>query len=92
MFHYPRDSLLAGGEHTDYGFMTILMSSSKGLQVKSREGEWLNIDPIEDHFIINICDTLERMTKGLYKSSIHRVRNNQGVSRYSIPFFYDPGW
>lgn len=32
------------------------------------------------------------MTKGLYKSTNHRVRNTQGVSRYSIPVFYDPGW
>jgi isopenicillin N synthase-like dioxygenase len=68
------------------------MTSDKGLQVKDRNGKWINVDPIRDTFIINVGDTLEKMTKGLYKSTIHRVRNTQGVSRYSIPVFFDPGW
>ncbi len=46
--------------------------------------------PIEDTFIVNIGDTMEKITKGLYKSTIHRVRNT--VSRYPIPFFYDLRW
>jgi isopenicillin N synthase-like dioxygenase len=32
------------------------------------------------------------MTKGLYKSTPHRAKNIKGVSRYSIPYFYDPSW
>lgn len=97
MFHYPKDivnnpEIWAVGEHTDYGLLIILMTSDKGLQVKNRKGQWINIDPIEDTYIVNIGDTMEKMTKGLYKSTIHRVRNTEGVSRYSIPFFYDPGW
>lgn len=97
MFHYPKDTynrpdLWAVGEHTDYGLLIILMTSDKGLQVKNRNGAWVNIDPIEDTFIVNIGDTMEKITKGLYKSTVHRVRNTEGASRYSIPFFYDPGW
>ena len=32
------------------------------------------------------------MTRGLYKSTPHRVMNTEKKSRYSIPYFYDPGW
>jgi isopenicillin N synthase-like dioxygenase len=32
------------------------------------------------------------MTRGLYKSTPHRVRNTAKRSRYSFPYFYDPGW
>jgi len=34
---------------------------------------------------------LQKMTKGLYKSTPHRVVVT-GKERYSIPYFYDPGW
>ena len=32
------------------------------------------------------------MTRGLYKSTPHRAKNNLGKSRFSVPYFYDPGW
>ena len=72
--------------------MTILMIGDKGLQVKNNENEWINVDPIPNTFVINIGDTLERMTRGLYKSTVHRAKNNLGKSRYSVPYFYDPDW
>ena len=80
------------GEHADYGFLVILMAGDKGLEVKNRQGEWIDVDPIEDTFIINVGDVLEKMTKNLYRSNPHRVRKPQGVDRYSVPYFYDPGW
>jgi isopenicillin N synthase-like dioxygenase len=51
------------------------MISDKGLQVKNRENEWVHIDPIPNTFVINIGDILEKMTRGLYKSTPHRVKN-----------------
>jgi isopenicillin N synthase-like dioxygenase len=97
LFHYPADnntdpSLWAVGEHTDYGLITILLITDKGLQVKSKQNEWINIDPIPGTFVVNIGDILERITGGLYKSTPHRAKNTQGVSRYSIPYFFDPDW
>jgi isopenicillin N synthase-like dioxygenase len=35
---------------------------------------------------------LEKITRGLYKSTPHRVRNTEKKSRYSVPYFYDPSW
>ena len=43
-------------------------------------------------FVVNIGDILERMTNGLYQSTPHRVRNTEGRSRYSVPYFYDADW
>ena len=79
------------GEHCDYGFLTMLMGSEKGLQLRNVNNEWVDIDPIPGCFVINIGDMLQKMTKGLYKSTPHRVVVT-GKERYSIPYFYDPGW
>lgn len=97
IFHYPFEEnadpdLWAVGEHTDYGLLTILMISDKGLQVKNVKDQWIDIEPIPNTFVINIGDILEKMTRGLYKSTPHRAKNTQGKSRYAIPYFYDPGW
>ncbi len=97
IFHYPYDAnadpeLWAVGEHTDYGLLTILMISDKGLEVKDVNDQLIKIDPIPNTFVINIGDILEKMTRGLYKSTPHRAKNTAGKSRFAVPYFYDPGW
>ncbi|MGE0637807.1 MAG: isopenicillin N synthase family dioxygenase [Bacteroidia bacterium] len=100
IFHYPGqvgitnpDQLNWGvGEHTDYGLLTILKQDAVGgLQVKSR-GQWIEAPPLENTFICNIGDMLDRMTGGLYRSTPHRVLNKSGKSRLSFPLFFDPGF
>ncbi|MDX2041980.1 MAG: 2-oxoglutarate and iron-dependent oxygenase domain-containing protein [Acidobacteriota bacterium] len=95
------------GEHTDYGLLTILkQDDSGGLQVKSKSGwpssecqiserpsfEWIDAPPIENTFVCNIGDMLNRMTGGLYRSTPHRVRNQTSRNRLSFPFFFDPNF
>ena len=99
IFHYPAMSndnssndLWGVGEHTDYGVLTILKQDEHGgLQVKSR-GKWMDVPPVKNTFICNLGDMLERMTKGLYRSTPHRVLNTSGNDRLSWPFFFDPGF
>lgn len=80
------------GEHTDYGVLTILKQDDVGgLQVKSRSG-WVSAPPVADSFVCNIGDMLDRMTRGLYRSTPHRVMNESGVDRLSFPFFFDPNF
>lgn len=95
IFNYPPPAspdLWGVGEHTDYGLLTILLQDDVGgLEVKSRSG-WVPAPPIPGTFVCNIGDMLDRMTRGVYRSTPHRVRNVSGRDRMSFPFFFDPNF
>lgn len=95
IFHYPpqqQQKQWGVGEHTDYGLLTILkQDDTGGLQVKAATG-WMEAPPVENTFVCNIGDMLERLTGGLYRSTPHRVMNTSGKERYSFPLFFDPGF
>lgn len=96
-FNYParpaHDQLWGVGEHTDMGFLTILLQDNLGgLEVKSQRGTWIKAPPIPDTFIINIGDMLQHWTHGIYRATLHRVKNIAGTDRVSFPFFFDPNW
>lgn len=99
IFNYPKhvweseDDEWGVREHTDMGFLTILrQDSSGGLQVKARDGRWIQAPPLDGTFVINIGDMLEVWTHGLYRATPHRVRNAGQGDRLSLPFFFDPNW
>ena len=61
LLHYPKNNdrnTIGVGEHTDYGLITMLMVGDKGLKVKDRKDNWIDVDPIPDTFVINIGDIL----------------------------------
>lgn len=94
IFNYPKpqDDGWGVGEHTDYGVLTVLLQDTNGgLEVKSKSG-WVAAPPIPGTFVCNIGDMLDRMTRGLYRSTPHRVKNKSGKDRVSFPFFFDPGF
>ena len=98
IFHYPPQSEnnihapWGVGEHTDYGLLTILKQDRVGgLQIKSRD-RWIDAPYIPGTFICNIGDMLDRMTKGFFRSTPHRVQNVSNQSRFSFPFFFDPNF
>jgi isopenicillin N synthase-like dioxygenase len=96
IFHYPPqwgdDDDWGVREHTDYGLLTILaQDGTSGLEVHADSG-WIDVPGDADVFVVNLGDMLERMTRGLYRSTTHRVRNTSGVGRLSFPFFLDPSW
>ncbi len=98
IFNYPpsphteAESSYGVGEHTDYGLLTILRQDlSGGLQVKIKS-HWIDAPPIPNAFVCNIGDMLDRLTKGRYLSTPHRVQNRAGHPRLSFPFFFDPNF
>lgn len=95
IFNYPptpQSELWGVGEHTDYGLLTILLQDEVGgLEVKSG-ANWIAAPPIPDSFVCNIGDMLDRMTRGIYRSTPHRVRNLTQRHRLSFPFFFDPNF
>ncbi len=93
---FPANSL-GVGEHTDYGYLTILrQDASGGLQVRSLKEHdvWLTAPPIQNTFVINLGDALEHNTKGLYRATPHRVLQRVGATegRISMPYFFDPSF
>ncbi len=99
IFRYPEHTFGAEAdewgvrEHTDYGYLTILLQDdSGGLEVRSWDGTWVSAPPIPDTFVINLGDMMETFTRGRYRATPHRVRNQARHDRYSFPYFFDPNF
>ncbi len=98
--HYPPitqepEGAVRAGAHGDINLITLLMGASTGgLQVLTKEGQWVDARPEEDQLVINVGDMLERHTNNKLRSTIHRVinppRDQWDTPRYSIPFFMHP--
>jgi isopenicillin N synthase-like dioxygenase len=99
IFGYPKHEFAAGRdewgvrEHTDMGFLTVLKQDrSGGLQARMVSGDWTEVPPRDDAFVLNIGDMLEFWTGGILRSTPHRVRNQGASERFSYPYFFDPNW
>lgn len=77
--------------HTDASSLTLLLTTSPGLQVfDSSSNQFHFIEPKPHHYIMNVGDCLHFLSKGRLKSSLHRVVPHPsvaGLERYSIGYF-----
>ncbi|GKV22721.1 hypothetical protein SLEP1_g32563 [Rubroshorea leprosula] len=88
---YP-ELALGVGPHKDGGALTVLSQDDVGgLQVKSKDGEWIPVKPLPDALIINLGNNMQVWTNDAYVSVDHRVVVNTKRERFSIPFFFFPG-
>lgn len=89
---YPEDKEGQGvGPHKDSMLSSYLLQASehKGLQVQNSKGEWIDCPPIEGTVVVAIGQGMEALTRGVCRSTTHRVlspKRGKGA-RYSIPFF-----
>ena len=98
--HYPPISEtdppnVRAGAHEDINLITLLVGASDaGLEILTREGDWLAVAPPADAIVVNIGDMLQRLSNHVFPSTTHRVVNPVGAaarrSRYSVPFFLHP--
>ena len=94
LLHYPprQDTerpQFGSSAHTDFGAITLLLQDQNpGLQVLEND-EWIPVPPDPNAYVVNIGDMLSKWTGGAYKSSVHRVLNENASDRYSIVFFLD---
>lgn len=88
-FKYPpEDGDVSCGEHTDCGFLTLLVQTAPGLEVYSNTTqEWLTVELVHDAVLVNLGDLVQYWTRGRYRSTPHRVHNTNKFDRYSIVFF-----
>ena len=97
LLHYPPLTGIDGeairaGAHGDINLITLLLGAEEaGLELLTKEGNWISASPPEGALVINVGDMLERLTNHMLPSTIHRVRNpdasRSAFSRYSMPFF-----
>ena len=77
--------------HTDPGILTLLLQDmTGGLQAKSKEFGWIDIEPEEDTIVVNLGDAMQVWSNDQYVAAIHRVLKRTNNSRYSTPYFYNP--
>jgi isopenicillin N synthase-like dioxygenase len=91
LIHYPHDAAARDavgiGAHTDYECFTVLKPTAPGLEALNGAGEWVDVPPVRDAFVINIGDMLETWTNGEFVATTHRVRK-VAEERYSFPLFF----
>jgi len=96
LLHYPptppNPEGVRAGAHEDINVITLLLGAEEaGLQLLTREGQWLDVNPPEGAVVVNIGDMLQRLTNNKLPSTTHRVVNPAAerahLPRYSIPFF-----
>ncbi|KAI0126840.1 hypothetical protein BJ170DRAFT_707976 [Xylariales sp. AK1849] len=81
--------------HTDFGSLTLLFRQPvAALQVRTPEGEWKWVKPYPGSITVNVADSLEFLTNGFLKSSIHRVvappPDQSDVDRLGVLYFVRP--
>lgn len=89
------EDAIASGAHEDICFLTLLVGRhAQGLEVLTRDNEWLKIEAQPDDLVVNVGDMLQRLTNNKLKSPTHRVINGNlddiQNSRFSVPFFVHP--
>ncbi len=96
LLHYPpmppNPAGMRAEAHEDINAITLLLGAEEaGLQLLTREGEWIDVAPPEGALVVNMGDMLQRLTNHVLPSTSHRVRNPSAdrahLPRYSIPFF-----
>ncbi|MET9489546.1 2-oxoglutarate and iron-dependent oxygenase domain-containing protein [Nocardia sp. NPDC006630] len=92
LIHYPynpaNEDAIGIGAHSDFECFTLLKPTAPGLEVLNGAGDWIDVPPIPDTFVINIGDMLELWTNGEFVATTHRVRKVK-EERYSFPLFFN---
>ncbi|KAL6137683.1 hypothetical protein ACLB2K_062972 [Fragaria x ananassa] len=77
--------------HTDKNIVTILYQNQvHGLQIQTKDGEWINVKPLPESFIAMIGDSLYAWTNGRLHPPHHRVMMTGNEDRYSTGLFSIP--
>jgi len=96
MTHYPpvppeQSEQFGISPHVDTTFCTILAQDQPGLTIYSeRRKVWIRAPLLDDAFIVNTGELLRQWSNDRFLSVKHFANNNtSGLSRYSIPFFFN---
>ncbi|EMR71982.1 putative flavonol synthase protein [Eutypa lata UCREL1] len=93
---WDRAQAYSKGGHTDFGSLTLLFSQHvAGLQIRTPEGQWKYVKPVDGGITCNAADTLTFLTNGFIKSTVHRVvtppKDQIDIARLGLLYFVRPG-
>ncbi|UYN96371.1 MAG: isopenicillin N synthase family oxygenase [Enhydrobacter sp.] len=97
MTHYPPQDGPVQDEfglapHTDTSFLTLLAPNDvPGLSIRTQSGKWIDAPAIDNAYVVNGGQMLQRWTNDLFLATPHRAINRSGGERYALPFFCDSG-
>jgi isopenicillin N synthase-like dioxygenase len=95
MTHYPHQDGPVLDEfglapHTDTSFLTLLAPNDvPGLSIRTQTGKWIDAPAIDNAYVVNGGQMLQRWTNDRFLATPHRAINRSGSERYAIPFFCD---
>lgn len=86
------DAQIGIGAHADYSWFTLVnqLTDTPALEVLNANGHWVSAPPVDGSLVVNVGDFLERATNDRFVSTVHRVRNINGLERYSLAYFFSP--
>ncbi|ONK56380.1 uncharacterized protein A4U43_C10F7870 [Asparagus officinalis] len=93
--YYPpcplAEKVLGFSPHSDGSLITLVLQANQvqGLQIK-KNGGWVTVKPLSGAFVVNIGDSLEILSNGIYQSIEHRAIVNKEKERISIAAFHSP--
>jgi isopenicillin N synthase-like dioxygenase len=100
IIHYPPivgavDGQVRAAAHEDINLITVLpVSTAPGLELLTRDGQWIAVDPPAGTVICDTGDMMQVLTDGRLPATTHRVVNppepDASRARYSMPFFMHP--
>ena len=82
--------------HTDFGSLTLLWSQDvAGLQIRTFDGAWKYVRPVDGGIVCNVGDTLSFWSAGYLRSTVHRVvrppPDQCDNTRLGLFYFVRPG-
>ncbi len=99
VLHYPPvpagipAGAVRAAAHEDINLITLLCEATDaGLEIFTREGEWLAVETGPGQIVVDAGDMLSRHTNEVVPATTHRVVNpsNTSSERFSMPFFVHP--
>ncbi|GMI93989.1 hypothetical protein like AT1G52820 [Hibiscus trionum] len=78
--------------HTDQNMVTLLYQNEVGgLEIRKKsDGEWINVQPSPDSFVVVIGESLSVWLNGGISPTYHRVMVKGDKARYSVGIFATP--
>ena len=71
------DNIVGISAHTDYEAFTLMSQTAPGLELLTRNDEWIEPPVFQDRFIVIVGDMLERLTNGVLRATRHRVKDTE---------------